>query len=372
MVKSTLDIAKSFIKRRDFSSAILLLESRADFYEDDFEFYLTLGIACLYIGDIGNANRNFSKAREIKINNSQLLLGQAVIHLRRGKTDRAIQYYLDVLDIDPNNKIAKAALDFLKTDGDYSEICKYVDSGKILKFYPPLGLNPNIIRNSVLWGIFLGIVCSLLVVIVPKYKLQKTMEGPRENLQNLVLSSDERRKSYQEDLSGVLVHYVLDKKQITESYDNALIYFQSNRDNACQVEINRLLNSNASLTIKHNLNILMSKLQVPTFDSLKDNYSYAEVSSDAKLFLDCYVAWNGRISNVRTYENGSWECDFLIGYENYKNVEGFVPVRFENEPSPVIDSEKPVKFLAKISEEDGKIILLGKAVYQPLKGNLLF
>lgn len=366
-MSNSLDTAKKLLKRRKFSLAIDILEQKEDVYEGDFDYYLTFGIACLYMGELGNASLYFRKARDIKIQNTQLLLGQAAIFLQRGEQEKALDYYIDVLDLDPNNSVAKSALEFLRKDGEWSSICKLVDNNGIQRFYPPLGANPDIIRNCVFTGILLGSVLSLLIIFVPKIQEKRTMIGPRANLENLVLSSDESRHAQKEDLSDTVVHYFLDNKEINQSYNNALVYFQNHRDNAAQVEINRLLNSNASLTIKRNCSTLMSYLSVPTFDSLTDNYKYSEVILDPQLYLDCYVSWSGRISNVRNYENASWFCDFLIGYDTNRFVEGIVPVSFRTEPQPQIDGEKPVRFLAQIKLQDNKILLEGRAVYQPLK-----
>ncbi len=364
---SALDSAKYFLKRRKFSVAIKILEERREVYENDFDFYLTFAIACLYVGELGTASLYFRKARDIKIQNVNLLLGQAAVFLQRGEQEKALSYYLDVLELDPNNAVARRALDFLKNDGEWSSICRLVDTKKIELFYPPLGPNPDIIRNFVFAGIFVLAVVILSVIYIPKIKAKKTMIGPRANLEKLVLSPDESRHAQKDDLSDTVVHYILDNKAINKSYNSALEYFQDRRDNAAQVEINRLLNSNASLTVKRNCSVLMSYLEEPTFDTLTDNYSYSEVVKDPSLYLDCYVSWSGRISNAKKYENGSWSCELLVGYDTNRFVEGIVLVNFKSEARPQIDGEKPVRFLAKINIQDGQIVLEGKAVYQPLK-----
>ena len=51
MAKDAVTIAKKEMKRRHFASAIQMLEARSEIYEENFEYYLTLGIACLYAGN---------------------------------------------------------------------------------------------------------------------------------------------------------------------------------------------------------------------------------------------------------------------------------------------------------------------------------
>ena len=105
MVQDVLTIAWKFMRRRKFATAIKLLEARQDIYEENFEYYVLLGIACLYVGDIGSSSSYFQAARKIKVTDTRVLLGQAAIYLRRGDTDRALQYYMDITDNEPNNKI---------------------------------------------------------------------------------------------------------------------------------------------------------------------------------------------------------------------------------------------------------------------------
>lgn len=104
MAKDALSLAWQDMKRRHFATAIKRLEAKADIYEDNFEYYLTLGIACLYVGDIGASSSYFQRARKIRLTETRLLLGQAAIFLRRGDTARALQYYLEIKE----NEIGRA------------------------------------------------------------------------------------------------------------------------------------------------------------------------------------------------------------------------------------------------------------------------
>lgn len=370
MSKSVLDVAHILLKRRKFSSVITMLESYHEYYEDDFDYYMTLGIACLYIGETGSASSYFQKARRIKLTNTSLLLGQAAIFLRRGDTDRALEYYLEILSIEPGNKRATQAMEFIRKNGDdYSVICKWTESGKIKKFYPPIGINTVAVGGFITVACIVGVCIASLYYFVPKEKVNYV--GPRANLQSLVLTEYEQKNPESDDLSGTVIHYIMDSKSINKSYQNALLYFQSGRDNACQVEINRLLGSNASLGIKKKAQILQTYLDIPSFDTLKDNYDYETVSKDPILYMNVWVIWSGRISNARSLENGKWTCELLVGYEDMRKVDGIVCVNFDYIPTPEIDGDKPVRFLAKVEELDGKVVLQGRSVYQPLKGSLL-
>ena len=52
MAKDALSLAWLDMRRRRFATAIKRLEAKKDIYEENLEYYVTLGIACLYVGDI--------------------------------------------------------------------------------------------------------------------------------------------------------------------------------------------------------------------------------------------------------------------------------------------------------------------------------
>lgn len=365
MARDVLTDARRFMRMRRFKQALILLQNRSAYYEENFDYFLLLATVYLYLGDTGNASVCFQKARNIHLTDTNLLLGQAALFLRRGDTARAIQYYIDILDLDPQNKIAAKAMEFIRLKGDYNTICQWVDTGKIEEFYPPLGVNPLKVLGIVIplcaavLGIFVGIS------LFPK---DYTPTGVRGDLSELVLSVDERNNIQEKDLSSGSYKYILSSSDIEDTYLKAQKLFEEYRDNASQVEINRILNSNAALSVKQKARLLMEYIDEPTFDNIKDVPSYSDVSIDPNLYLDCWVVWAGRISNVQQTEV-TYRCDLLVGYENMQRIDGIVPLVFA--VPPVIEIDKPVTVLAKIISDNGKLCLQGRAVYQSVKENLI-
>lgn len=360
MGKSTIELAKQLMAQRDFGGAIKVLQSRAENYEESFDYYCTLGTACLYAGDSGSANYNFECARKIKVNDANLLLGQAAIFLRRGDTERAVQYYLDILDFEPQNQIAKNALEFIRVNGDYDTICRWVDSGKIEQFYPPLNFNPRII-GFIIAAACLGIVFGVLIVNV--FSKKNVYQGNRADLTELALTADEEHNPKEKDISQNLVHYILTDREIKDSYKRAAECFHAYNDNGAQIELNRILNSNASNSIRQKARLMMDHLQEPSFDSLTQNLDIALVKGDPLLYLDCFVDWSGRIAEEKKFEGGE-EFLLFVGYEDLKNVQGIVTVKLDFIPNPELDGTNPVRILGKICLDGDKVYLKGKSVYQ--------
>lgn len=362
MTKDVLSIAWADMRRRRFATAIKLLEGKAETYEDDFEYYLTLGIACLYVGDFGASSAYFNRARKLKTTDTRLLIGQAAIFLRRGDTDRALQYYLEIIDNEPENEIAKNAMEFIRTHGDYDIICRWVDTGRIEQFYPPIGVNPEkIVMITVpVAACLLGIVLAFVIL------LNRPMnKGIRVNLSAIELTADELSSAKEQDLSTQSCRYILTNKEITKHYSNALQFFQEHRDNAAQIEVNTILNSDAVLSIKQKANILTGYFEIPDFDTITDVPSYSDVMNNDVLYLNCWVDWGGKVSNVKTYEDGSYTCDLLVGTDNLEHYEGSVKVYFES--TPKISTEQQVRILGQVDTRNGTIYLKGRKTYQSIR-----
>ena len=407
MPKSVLQFARKLMKRRKFSRAISLLENNGKHYGGSYEYYLALGTSCLYVGDYGSAWNYYEEARKIKVQGTELYLGQAVILLRRGETERAVQYYLDIQGMNPSNPVAADALEFIrKSNNNYDVISAYFDSGKIEKFYPPLGMNPDLIRNCILAGLILGLCISSSFIIGylhSRPKVSKPVDPKEQFLQDMRLSEGERLSpsqsgyipsaSSQQALQGgdgspddvaAPVTVQLSDSEIKASYDKALDFVIKERDNAAHVELNRLLRSNATSSIKAKASDLLSSLYKiqPAFGNLKDNFSYKEVVQDPGLYDGCYVEWKGRIANPVKADDGSISFDLLEGYDSKVVLEGIVKVYIPESRTRQsidgtmvyivkLDTEKPVRVLGCVQQVGDSFILNGVSVNQPAKGDSL-
>ncbi|MDR1785960.1 MAG: tetratricopeptide repeat protein [Spirochaetaceae bacterium] len=362
--RSTLDRAKKFLRSRRFSRAIKLLEGVSrdgvpQEYRRSFDFFYTLAVACMYQGDIGGANDYLNKARSISMLDPRLFLAQGALLLRRGDTARAVEYYLNALDIAPKNRTARKALAFIRDRGDSETITRWVETGRIRRFYPPLGPRPAAVKAAVLVPLAAAAAWVFFFVALPARNSPSVTRG---DLGGLSLTADESRDALETDLSSGAYRYILSAREITGAYAAALRFYENYRDNAAQVEVNRILNSNASAAVRQKARLLMNYFTEPTFDSIRDTYPYRDVAADPALYQDCFVVWSGRVSNLRDTETGL-RCDLLVGYEKLISVEGVVPLVFES--SFDLDPALSVQVLGRVALQDKKLILKVKSVYQP-------
>lgn len=356
MAQTVLERAKQAFYRKRYNDVITLLEPNVIQYRDSFQFYFYLGLACLYTGDTGGATSYFQRARQIKLRDPELMIAQAALFLRRGETHQAVEYYLEALEYAPEHRLAKRCLDFIRKKGDRDTISALVETGKIFRFYP----HPKRKGSLAVPFVFIFSIAILGAGLWFGFPLLDTVSTKMEraDLSSLMLASAER--SVAVELGGSY-RYILTEKEVIRSYSNALSFFQSYRDNAAQVEINRLLYSNASAAIKQKARLLMEYLVEPGFDTIKDNFAYKKIQEDPQLYLDCWIVWKGMATNIITTEHTT-DLDFLVGYDTRSALEGIVPVHFATVFD--INPEKPLEILARISSENGKLILQGKSIFQ--------
>jgi hypothetical protein len=348
-------------KRRQYGAAIQILEPEVVRYHDSFRYYYILAVACLYLGDFSGAYTYFKRARDIKMRDPSVLLGMAMLYLRRGDTARAIDFYLEVQELDPANTRAKGALEFIKKHGDPENLEAWMESGKLRKFYPPL---PKV---SLTFGDFIIPIAGLFVIAALGFGIFFKLKNPSvPKRSGFDLANLEREDRAEPVEVGGSYRYVLTRQQVLDTYDKALELFTDRRDEASKIELNRILESNSSEAVKNKARILLSYTEEPGFDTLQDRFSYSEVYQEPWLYRDCYVIWRGMATNVNMLEQGT-TFQLLVGYDTRTALEGIVPVEFDI--SVPVDLDRPLEILGKViptsgSESQSGIILEGIAVHQ--------
>ena len=354
--------AEKAFRARNFSKVISLLEPMIIEYKESFRFYYLLGVSCMYQNDFGGAESYLSRARRIKLNSPDLMVAQGALFLRRGEIPRAVEYYLEALEYAPNNKSAKKALKYIRTNSDKEKVQNLTYSGKIKKFFPSTGLHPLVPVVSVVLVFLVG--CG--VFFATNYKKILGLNGTRADLSAFVLSVDEKSHPLETDLSTTNYRYILSSTEVAKLYSEAQTLFQQGKDNDVQIRINKLLNSNASTAIKYKANLLLDYLEEPSFEKFSNTFSYEDLKLDSYLYQNCWIILSGRISNVNITEN-VYFCDLLVGYEDMKKLEGILPIEIKQPIS--IDATQSIKVLGKVVMRNGKVALEVKSVYQPLREN---
>ncbi len=328
-------------------------------FNKSFPFYLYLGLACLHTGDIGGAVNYLKCARRIKMTDPDLLCAQAALFLRKADTPRAIEYYLEAMEYNPQHKLAKEGLEFIRTHNRPEDIGSAIQSGQIKKLYPRPGVREYVKKKFVLASVLLGIGLGALLVFILSVAFSSGVgRSKRADLSAIQLEANERTSPIE---TGDAYRYVLSEKEVLAAYRNAQKYFQSSRDNLAQIEVNRILSSNAAYSIKQKARILMDYFSVPGFDTIKDIPAYEAVKNDISLYLDCWAVWSGIPTNIKSDGQNS-SFDLLVGYGERIQLEGIVPVFCDF--SVTIDTERPIEVLGRIQQRGGVLFLTARSIHQ--------
>jgi hypothetical protein len=293
------------------------------------------------------------------------MLGLAALYLNRKDTVQAVDYYLDVEELDPGNKIALKGLAIIRKYSEHDSISAWLAEEKLYKLYPPIPYA----------GVTLGTAISIFLVIFSVALLALGLLVVFHALPN-PFNIRSGRPTVEFELSGQerdepvetagLYRYILTSNQVVDNYDKALSLFTSYRDEAAKICLNRILESNASENLKNKSRLLLTFMEIPRFDNFKhsDNVSFTNVAKEPVLYRDVYVIWRGMATNVEVLEDQT-TFDFLVGYDTRTALEGIVPVMFNN---PVaLNSERPLEVLGKIvplSPSSPNISLEGAAIHQ--------
>lgn len=350
--------AKKLLAARRFDELIRMLEPEVVRYHDSFTYYHLLALACLYSGDYGGAHTYYRRAREIKIRSTDVLLGMAVLFLRRGDTNRAIEAWLEVLANDPHNKLAKRALNTVRGIIEKDRLEAWLESGKSNSLFPPLPSRKPILP-LLITGISGALLLALVILALPAVERTRESSYRAGYVQSAL---DENDRALMTDNSGSFKR-ILSGREVDQYFELARKHFRTYNDERARVALNRILQSNASDSVKAKANSLLEYLTVPGFDNLEERIPFDEVHQDPALYLGCHVIWKGMAANVSGTE-ASTSFDLLVGYDNKSTLRGIVPVYIPF--ASAIETDRPLEILGRIvlSPDSGQLALEGLAIYQ--------
>jgi tetratricopeptide (TPR) repeat protein len=362
--------ATRLLRRGSHNRAIKLLEPEVLRYRGSFTYYYILALAYLRTGIFNYAFDYFKRAREVKgrEHDVTVLLGLAVLYLRRGETKPAVSFYLKVQELNEHNRIARKALKVIRKYSGTESIRLWADDSRRLKtLFPPPPPEP-ITASTFVVPLACVLAAGALTYAALIWRgvlpmpIKLDFSTKREGFSAVALELEERMKPVE---VGGSYRYILTVGQVLDTYEEARGLFNKQHDEPAKRNLNRILESNASDAIKTKARLLISYMDTPGFDTLKDRFTYADVKKEPAIYRDCHVIWRGMATNFIIEEN-STSFDFLVGYDTRSVLQGIVPVRFNF--AVTVDSQQPLEVLGRIvpiSTDSGQDIMLeGVALHQ--------
>jgi hypothetical protein len=353
MKGKSLGEAKKLFRARRFPDVIRLLEPEVFRYRENIDYFYLLGFSCLHSGDLGGAFSYISRAHQLKDDDIDAMLGLAAIHLRRAENESAIKQWLEVLEHDPANAVAKRGLDLLRRGLNREKLQEMIDGGKLVSLYPPL---PRRVPAATIMIVALGVL-ALVGLGFLGVRIGRPHGPSRPGVSGIEIPSELPRLID----AGTDFPFVLTEKEVQQTFRKAKSYLLSYNDNPATVEINRILLSNAALAIKERARMLKGFVTPATFDTLKEGYTYAAVLAQPALYDGCSVRWKGKIANLRQAKDVI-TFDLLVGYDREKELEGIVPVSLQF--AAPLENGGALEVLGQVVAQNGKLGLSGISVHR--------
>jgi len=364
MPESALTQGLLLASRGRYADAIRVMEAEEITSRDSWRFCYTLGLCHLRVGTAGAALDCFKAAYKLRQNEPLVLQGLGLLYLRRGESARAVDFYLRAKNLAPADRLTRRALETLRRYGGSEEFPQWLESGKYRALIPPFPKLPGLARRRlvsaarVLLVLVLGLGLALAGRRFGPEVLSKIKPPPREGLAASALAPEEKAAPVG---SAGSFRLILTQGELLRVYEKARRLFTEYRDDAARVEINRILESNATEDVKNKARLLASFLGASNFDTLKDKYTFAQVAAEPWLYRDCAVVWRGMAANIVLGER-STDFDFLVGFDKRSVLEGTVHVHFDQ--SLAVSADTPVEVLGDIEPADAVFTLRGRALHQ--------
>jgi len=341
-----LNKAALLAKKKNYEGAFKILKDEEDRYNGSFHYCRLYGIISLHSGNFLEAHEYLQYAKRHNYKDVTVMLGLAVLYLKRSNTVQAVDYYLDILEENPKNKIAKKALEVIRKKNTKQELSEWLTQERVARLYPPIPAN-YINKKTIISGLLVLTLAAVLVFAV--LFAVKALPNPFKKqfdrpVAEFHLTSQERKEPVE---TGGYYRYILTNSQAIAIYERALSLFTNYRDEEAKISINRILESNASSNLKNKARLLLENTEIPGFDTLRrgDIPDYSAVKSEPVIYRDVHIIWRGMATNVEVSDDNT-RFDFLIGYDTRRTLEGIVPVVFNH---PVaINTERPLEVLGRI------------------------
>lgn len=320
MQRNPLELAERLFQQKRWGSTIQLLEPLDAVYRENSRYLFLLGTAYLHAEDIGAAYSCFRRGRQLDFRNISILSGLAAVLIRRGETDKAVQIYIEILERDNRNLLAKRGLEFLrKHETEQLDFNKRLNGLLKKRLYPgpAFSLKPLVFSLLILAGLAFA-----YVLLAPRLQNRIGRFPERPEIVAVNLSAEDRAAPVGTAGSFRLV---LTADEALATFERAKSLFNAYRDEAALVEINRILISNASAGLKAKAEIIRRHARPASFATMPDRFSLKQVTESVYLYTDVPVLWKGVPANVRK-SGSNLRFDFLVGYQDARQLEGIVEV----------------------------------------------
>jgi len=281
------------------------------------------------------------------------LVGLMAVAARKRDYVEALKKGVELLDRNPDDKTAKKALAQLRTSLAAPEGSPGPESDALASWLPGYRkANPSFVKWMLRGFTAVVILIGLAFggwwgfTLVTPVSERTGPEVPSLGWNETVVTTGEFALN-------------LTPEEVKLAWAQAQKAFQDYQDSQARFEINRLLLSNASASVKERARALVPFLHKPDFSRPDDSSDYQDVRRQPFLYEGCTVRWRGVIANLASGEH-SITFDLLLGYQDGQVVEGVVPVELAF--AALLKNSQVVEVLGRVALRDGSWYVEGASL----------
>lgn len=342
--------AERLFRLKKFKEVINLLQPEIFKYRNNYHFYIFLGLSSLYTNEPGGALSYLNRAHDLNGNDVDVLNGIAAAHLLKYQSNEALKVYLNALEIDPGNAIAKKGLELIRKGLETDALVNLIGTGKIRKLFPRVGSFPF---RYVMVTLAIMIVAGMIGVMIPF--LFRGPKVKRPEIARYMLPEDSLNLTDPE----LDERFQLTPDQIRVTFEKAKNLFNDFEDNPAIVELNRILNSNASYPVKNLCRIMKKYAVKPDFSTIRNSFPLNDVLREPVLYNNCSVVWKGKVGSLEISDDA---IRFMLWVGDDAEFEGVVPVTFDSAVD--IAKNQTMEVLGEVIVAEGKVTLKGNYIHR--------
>ncbi len=172
------------LKKKDYLEAIHNLEEYIAHNNTNYLAYYYLGLAYIFRELYDEAYTHISKAYQLNKNDTNIINAIAFLNLKLNNIDEAINFWLDILDVDKNNHTARRNLNKVKKSNNSERLVSTASPDEFISFKLKKDLNLNLkipkilkipripkirIRRRYLRRAGIGLIAIIALFIIFKY-----------------------------------------------------------------------------------------------------------------------------------------------------------------------------------------------------------
>ena len=287
--------AYTLIKKKKYKKAKEFLLNNKSRIVNDADALAMLSFADIFLKDFYGAEELSRKALREDSFCINGILAKAYISLNNGHRENALREYFRILDLEPDNKVAKDNIErirFLTNNarGDEINPRSYLLGKKKIAVSKFLLLIPIA---------FILTFVSYIAIdrLYPKIRyvlLDKDQKELREKLENVYLFEGLEEGKIPESAKSP----TYSPREVAEMFDKAKNNMRSASVNEAVMIINGALKSDINEYLKERFRVLKEFIIAPDYNIFRESPSYLTVAENYDLYNGGYVKWKADVNRV--------------------------------------------------------------------------